>query len=180
MSDLKETVVSRLTGAGNRAGLINAQTSSAMDREVASTIASVMAVIDKMPAKIKVGVAASAQVYIDRINAYQHELDASSDRSQSAHMSYQDARMRLILSAKNLGNEAAPKKGRGRVSDMKEFKMVLDYAKSMSDALDERAMAGEACDRMALEIRSALNELIALTMPSARSRPAALSKITAN
>lgn len=178
MSESKETIVSKLAGAGNRAGLVNAQAISAMDREVSSTIASVLATIEKMPAKIKPGIMASAQVYIDRINTYLHEAESSRDRSQAAHMAYQDARMRFILSSKNLGNEPLPKKG--RVSDMKEFKAVLDNAKAMSDALDERAMAGETSDRMTLEIRSALNELIALTLPTSRSRPSALSNIKAN
>lgn len=178
MSESKGTVVSKLAGAGNRASLINAQSISAMDREVSSTIASVLATIEKMPAKIKPGVMASAQVYVDRIMTYLREAEASRDRSQTAHMAYQDARMRFILSSKNLGAEPLPKKG--RVSDMKEFKVVLDNAKAMSDALDERAMAGETSDRMTLEIRSALSELVALTLPSTRVRPSALNNLKSN
>jgi hypothetical protein len=175
--DSKEAnnTVSHLVGASNRASLINAQFNVAMDREIASTIASAMATIEKLPAKNRVGIMASADVYIDRINTYLRESNTSRDRAQKAHMAYQDARMRLILSSKNL---TVPKKG--RIGDTDGFKQILDNAKAMSDALDERAIAGEAGDRMAMEIRSALNELASLAFSAPRARHSSLNPIVAN
>jgi hypothetical protein len=175
--DSKEAnnTVSHLVGASNRASLINAQFNVAMDREIASTIASAMATIEKLPAKNRVGIMASADVYIDRINTYLRESNAARDRAQKAHMAYQDARMRLILSSKNL---TVPKKG--RIGDTDGFKQILDNAKAMSDALDERAIAGEAGDRMAMEIRSALNELASLAFSAPRARHSSLNPIVAN